>query len=340
MYVSDLIQYLGLSAAPPDPDFEISGVRPLSEAERGDLSFLANPKYRAQVLTTRASVVLVRDPVEGCPAFQIACADPYASMAQVLTRLYPEPVFAETIHPTAVIAPDARIGKGCHIGPYCTVGAGSIIGDDAVLTSHVVVSDRCSLGDRVHLFAHVVLYPGTRVGDHVRIHAGTVIGGDGFGYVQENGRHRKIPQVAGVRIENEVEIGSNVSIDRGALSDTVIGEGSKIDNLVQIGHGVKIGKHSIIVSQTGISGSATVGNNTVLAGKVGVTGHVAIGDGILVMGDSVVTKNLDKPGRYAGNPAIPHMKYQRQLAQIRGLARLIKRVKALEEAMNEGKPNH
>ncbi len=333
MFISELLEQFGLSTVtPPAKDFEISGVRPLDQAGEGDLSFLSNRKYKALVLETKASAVLVKKAVAGCPALQVLCRDPYVTLAKVLRHLYPEPEEPEGIHPTAVVSEKARIGKGCMIGPFCVVEDNSVIGDDSVLLSHVTVSSHCRLGSHVKLFPNVVLYPRTRIGDHVRIHANTVIGSDGFGYAQEGGRHLKIPQIGGVRIGDHVEIGSNVSVDRGALADTVIGDGAKIDNMVQVGHGVKVGDHAILVSQTGISGSASIGKHTILAGKVGVTGHVHIGNEIVVMGDSVVTKDLDKPGRYAGNPAIPHMKYQRQLAQIRKLPELKERVKALEEA--------
>lgn len=336
MLISQLISQFGLEpASPPGSDFEIRGVRPLTEAGEGDLSFLSNKKYKAQVLTTGASAILIKEPMDGCPALQLLCDNPYATLARVLQALYPEPEAPEQIHPTAVVSPGAVIGKGVHIGPWCVVGAGAIIGNDCELVSHISVASGCQLGEKVKLFPNVVLYPGCRIGNRVRIHANTVVGSDGFGYAQDKGVHVKVPQIGGVVIEDDVEIGSNVSIDRGALHDTHIGAGSKIDNMVQVGHGVKIGKGAILVSHTGISGSAEIGNYSVLAGKVGVTGHIKIGDQVVVMGDSVVTKNLDKPGQYAGNPAIPHMQYQRQLAELRGISKLKKRIKKLEEAQDE-----
>ena len=315
-------------------DPEIRAVRPLAEAGPGDLSFLSNRKYRAQVATTGATAVLLAQPVPETGAIQLLCANPYATLARALELLYPEPKPPVGVHPSAVIADDVVIGRDCSIGPYCVIESGSVLGDDCILGSHVAVAADCVIGDGCRLFPHVVLYRDVHLGKAVRIHAGSVVGSDGFGYAQDGGIHRKVPQVAGVRIDDHVEIGSGVCIDRGALSHTRIGEGTKIDNQVQIGHGVVIGKHSIIVSQTGLSGSSSVGNYTVLAGKVGVTGHVAIGDKIVVMGDSVVTKNLDKPGQYAGNPAIPHMTYQRQLASLRRLPELVARVKALETAVD------
>ena len=320
-------------ASQPDSDFEIKSVRPLSEAGEGDLSFLTNPKYKSQALKTGASAILVSKAIEGCSALQLVCKNPHATLARILSALFPEPEMAPGIHPSAAVDPSAKIAPDCHIGAFCVVEAGCEIGAGSVLQARVTVMRNSKVGEDVRLFPGVVIYDDVHLGNGVRIHANTVVGSDGFGYAQDGGVHVKVPQIAGVRIENNVEIGSNVSIDRGANSNTIIGEGSKIDNLVQIGHGVKIGKHSIIVSQTGISGSSKVGNYSVLAGKVGVVGHVAIGDQVVVMGQSVVTKNLDKPGQYAGNPAVPHMQYQRQLVQIRKLPKLEERVKKIEKAL-------
>ncbi len=334
MRLTKILEHFDLStAAPLARDIEIQGVRPLSEAGEGDLSFLSNPKYRDQAVDSKASAILVSQAVDGADAVQILCKDPYVALARILNLLFPEQPLPSTVHPTAVVAPDAKIGEACHIGPFCVVESGCSIGAGTALVSHLSLGRDCEIGENSKIFPQVVVYPNTRIGNRVRIHAATVIGSDGFGYAQNQGIHMKVPQIAGVRIEDDVEIGSNVSIDRGALSDTVIGSGTKIDNMVQIGHGVKIGNHSILVSQTGISGSSSVGTHTILAGKVGVVGHVSIGDRIVVMGDSVVTRNLDKPGQYAGNPAIPHMQYQRQLAHVRKLPKLQERVKSLEKAL-------
>ncbi len=331
--LSELIDSLSLTTAQPlTVDPIILGVKPLSQAGPGELSFLSNPKYRDQLSTTRASAVLIKQALPGIKTIQVLCANPYATLARVLDRLYPEHVPASGIHPSAVVAEDVVIGEGCVIGPYCVVEAGAVLGQGCILESHVHIGRDCRLGQRCRLFSHVVLYRDVHLGNQVRIHAGSVLGSDGFGYALDGGIHRKVPQIAGVRVGDHVEIGSQVSIDRGALSHTEIGEGTKIDNQVQVGHGVVIGKHSIIVSQTGLSGSCSLGNYSVLAGKVGVTGHVAIGDQVIVMGDSVVTKSLDKPGQYAGNPAIPHIKYQRQQAALRRLPELLTRVKDLEAA--------
>ena len=332
--LSRLIEELGLEpAAPLEGDPLISAVRPLAAAGSGDLSFLSNRKYRSQVADTGATAVLLEKPVAQTSAIQLLCPNPYATLARALELIYPEPKPTPGVHPSAVVAEDVSLGRDCAVGPFCVIEAGTVIGDGCVLESHVHVGRDCRLDDDCRLFPHVVLYRDVHLGKGVRIHAGSVLGSDGFGYAQDGGIHRKVPQVAGVRVGDRVEIGAGVCIDRGALSHTVIGEGTKIDNQVQIAHGCTIGKHSIIVSQTGLSGSSNVGNYSVLAGKVGVIGHVSIGDQVVVMGDSVVTKDLVKPGQYAGNPAIPHMTYQRQLASLRRLPELMTRVKKLEAAV-------
>lgn len=336
MRISQLLTRFKLEcAAAPASDFEIKGVRPLADAGSGDLSFLASPRYKAQALTTGASAILVKAPVAGVKAVQILCRDPHLILAAILEALYPEPPFPELIHPSAVIETGARIGKQCHIGPFCLVGENASIGDGTVLVSHVTVSRDCVVGKGTMLFSNVVLYPRTSIGNRVRIHANTVIGGDGFGYAQDQGRHVKIPQIGRAIIEDDVEIGCNSSVDRGALSDTVIGRGSKIDNQVQVGHGVTIGKHCILVSQAALSGSARLGDYVILAGKAATVGHISVADKVLVMGDAVVTKDLKKAGRYAGNPAVPHMQYQRQLAHLRRLPELRERLKALENTIEK-----
>lgn len=335
MHLSEIIQAFKLHPLSPVDDVEIHGVRPLDKAGPGDLSFLSNPKYREQALETHATAILVSAHVPGCKAIQLQCDQPYVMLAKIVTHLFPEPQPEVGVHPTAVIGENVTLGEGVSIGPGCVVGNGAVLGNHAILMDHVSVAPGCILGESVKLFPHVVIYAGTQIGARTRVHANSVIGSDGFGYAQLQGKHVKIPQIGGVIIGMDVEIGSNVSIDRGALDDTVIGDGVKIDNLVQIAHGVKINDHGMIISQSGVSGSTSIGKHTILAGQVGVVGHIEIGDNILVMGDSVVTKSLKKPGRYAGNPAVPLMKYQRQQAHIRKLPEMAARLKSIEKKNTE-----
>jgi len=333
--LSALIDRFDLETRGDYDDFEIGGVRTLVEAEAGDLSFLANPKYREQALATKASALLTRAWLPGCPAVQLICGDPYLVLARAVQALYPEPHPPAGVHKTATVDPGASVSKEATIGPNCVIEAGAHVGAGSILTANITVGTGAVIGEGCRLFPGVVIYGDCRLGNRVRIHANTVIGSDGFGYAQDGATHVKIPQIGGVVIGDDVEIGANCSVDRGALSDTEIGPGTIIDNQVQIGHNVRIGKGAILIAQTGISGSATVGDHSVLAGKVGVTGHVHIGDRVVVMGDSVVTKDLTEPGRYAGNPAIPHIQYQRQLARVRKLEKLEARVKAMEARLDK-----
>lgn len=337
MQISELIERFDLKPVEPvTRDFAIHGVKPLGEAGPDDLSFLSNPRYRSALAETKAGAVLIQKPQDGTAALQLVCANPYATLARVLQALYPEPKRAGFIHATAHVDPSAQLGADCYVGPGCVIEAGCVLGDGVELVANVTLMPECSIGSQSKLFPGVVLYPQVQVGQQVRIHANTVIGSDGFGYAQDAGQHVKVPQIGRVLIGDECEIGSNVSIDRGSLSDTLIGKCVKIDNLVQIAHGVVVGDSSIIVSQTGISGSAKLGKYVVLAGKVGVSGHLEIGDQVTVMGASVVTKDLAAKAQYAGNPAIPHMKYQKQMAHSRRLGEYAKRIKALEDRHSNG----
>jgi UDP-3-O-[3-hydroxymyristoyl] glucosamine N-acyltransferase len=261
------------------------------------------------------------------------------AFARVLPLLFPEKEFAPGIHPSAVIADSAQVAGTAHIGPNCVIGESAAIGEQTVLEANCTVGDQSVLGQSVRLFANVTIYSQCRIGDRVRIHAGTVIGSDGYGYVFDQDHHRKIPQVGGVVIENDVEIGANCTIDRGALGDTLIGEGTKIDNLVQIAHNVVIGKHCIIVAQNGIGGSAQIGEYSMLGGQVGILGHITIGPKAMIAAKSTVLNNLEGGKQYMGFPAIPNFQAKRQLIAAQQLPELIKRVRELEKQLaNKDKP--
>lgn len=336
MQLSQLIRQFECTPSREDwTDFEVVAVKTLAEAGARDISFLTNKKYAKDLQGSRAGAVLVAEFMPEVEVLQLKTPTPHYAVAKLLQHLHPQREFAEGVHPSAVVDPSARVGTGCYIGPHCVVEKGASLGDGTVLVSQVYVGPDAVLGAGCRLYPQVSIYHSVVLGEAVIVHANSVIGGDGYGYAQFEGRHEKVPQIGTVRIERDVEIGSNVSIDRGALQDTFIGEGSKIDNLVQIAHGVHIGPHNLIVSQVGISGSSKTGSHTVLAGQVGVVGHVEMGDQVTVMGKSVVTKDLKQPGQYAGNPAVPFMEYQRERAQLRQLDRLKKKVSALEAALTK-----
>jgi len=251
--------------------------------------------------------------------------------AKALALFFPEPVFPAGVHPTAVIAATAHVDATAHIGPYCVVHEKARIGARCILQGGNHIGDGCQLGEEVNLFPNVTLYPRSEIGNRVRIHAGSVIGSDGFGYVQDNGIHRKVPQIGNVIIRDDVEIGSNVTIDRGALGPTIIGKGTKIDNLVQIGHNVNIGEHCLVISQVGVAGSTKIGNYVILAGQAGLAGHLRIGNRVTISAQAGVMSNIDDGEKWLGSPAQPDRQAKRQMIAITQLPDLLKRVAELEK---------
>ncbi|PIE03631.1 MAG: UDP-3-O-(3-hydroxymyristoyl)glucosamine N-acyltransferase [Acidobacteria bacterium] len=318
-----------------DDDFVVTGVNTLKNAAEGELSFFTNKKYRSDLFETRASAVLLEEPVAGCKAIQLVVKNPYAVLARILQKMFPEHLPPPAIHPTAVISDKATIGENCYIGPHCIVSDDAVIGPGTSLMGNCHVGKGSTLGEKCVLYPSVTLYHHVHLGDRVRVHANSVIGSDGFGYAQDNGVHIKIPQLGGVRIEHDVEIGSNTSIDRGAQLDTIIGEGTKIDNCVQIGHGVQTGKHCLLIAQTGIAGSTMLGNHVIFAGQSGAVGHLKIGDKTAFMVRAVATKDTPKPGYYAGFPARPADQHHREKALIRRMDRLRKKVCELEKCLKK-----
>ena len=246
---------------------------------------------------------------------------------------FPEPKFAAGIHPSAVVAASAQIDPSAHIGPHCTVGERVKLGANVVLQAGNFIGDDSTLGDETHLFPNVTLYPRTQISRRVRIHAGTVIGADGYGYVLDGGVHRKIPQVGHVIIGDDVEIGANVTVDRGALGSTVIGRGTKIDNLVQIAHNVQIGEHCIVIAQVGIAGSSRLGNYVILAGQAGVGGHLQLGDNATIGAQAGVMTDIPAGGKWIGSPAQPDKDFKRQVIALRHLPDLLKKIAAWEKKL-------
>ncbi len=308
---------------------------PAERARAGDLTFAENEEYFARAEQSAATAIIAEKHFSSATKTLIRVPNARVAFARALALFFPEPKFAAGIHPTAVVAPGAKIDPSAHVGPHCVVGERAELGANAVLQGGDFVGDDSRLGDEVNVFPNVTIYPRTQIGRRVRIHAGTVIGSDGFGYVPDGGVHRKVPQIGNVIIGDDVEIGANVTIDRGALDSTVIGRGTKIDNLVQIAHSVEIGEHSIVIAQVGISGSTKLGNQVILAGQVGIAGHLKIGNQVTITAKSGVMNNIADGEKWMGIPAQPDKEFKRQVIAFRKLPELLKRVAELEKKLGK-----
>jgi UDP-3-O-[3-hydroxymyristoyl] glucosamine N-acyltransferase len=310
----------------------------LSESEPGDLTFLGSQKYKSEVATTRASVILL--PVdfagEPAPGQQFILVDnPSIALARVCARieqqLWPRP--APGVHATAVVAADAQIAATATVGPFCVVEAGAIVGERVHLQAQVFIGRKAAVGADSWLMPGVVVATECQLGRGVRVQPGAVIGADGFGYEFSGGRHQKVPQVGSVIIGDDVEIGANTTLDRARFSRTLVGEGTKIDNLVQVGHNVIIGKHCLLCAQVGISGSTRLGDYVVLGGQAGVGGHITIGSGVKAGGKAGISTDVAAGSVVNGNPAIPMMLERRIAVLQTRLPDLFKRVGAIEDQL-------
>jgi UDP-3-O-[3-hydroxymyristoyl] glucosamine N-acyltransferase len=321
-----------------DSSIVLNGFAPADRAQPGDLTFAENADFFARAEQSAASAIIVDGSFTSQGKVLIRVPNARIAFAKTLALFFPEPVLPAGIHPAAVIAPSAHVDATAHVGPACVVGERTHIGPRSVLQGGNHVGADCRLGADVNLFPNVTVYPRTAIGNRVRIHAGTVIGSDGFGYVQDAGIHRKVPQIGNVIIGDDVEIGANVTIDRGALGPTVIGKGTKIDNLVQIAHNVVLGDHCIVIAQVGIAGSSKLGNYVVLAGQSGIAGHLTIGNQVTVGAQAGVMNNIPDGGKWLGSPAQPDKQTKRQMIAIQHLPDLLRRVSALEKQL-EIKPD-
>ena len=301
-----------------DPEVLIHQVGSLERADRGQIAFLANPKYRAALGGTAASAVVLGADAEALTALpRIVCEDPYAYFARVSQLFNPRVTQPAGIHPTASVASSAKLGARVSIGPGCAIGDGVALGDDSCL------------------YPGVVVYPGCRIGARAIIHSGAVIGADGFGIAsEEDGRWLKIPQIGAVAIGDDVEIGANTTIDRGAMDDTVIGDGVKLDNQIQIGHNCRIGAHTAMAGCVAVAGSADIGSHCTIGAGALILGHLSICDHAHVSADTVISRSIRKPGTYTGMfPADDNESWARNTAVVRHLADLMDRVRALERRL-------
>jgi UDP-3-O-[3-hydroxymyristoyl] glucosamine N-acyltransferase len=322
-----------------DAHAAVSSVAPLDRASDGQLSFCATIKYASHLAATGATVVLVTPDVAGAAtraAARIVVKTPHDALVALLPKLYRVPERVPGIHASVVIGRSARIGADALIGPFVHVGDGAVIGDRATLDTRCVVGAGAHLGDDVHLFPGVTLYPKVSIGNRVVIHASATIGSDGFGYVSDSTGHRKIPHVGGCFIADDVEIGAGTTIDRGSVGDTVIGVGTKIDNLVQIGHNSRIGRLCMIAAQAGISGSTTIEDGVIIGGQAGFQGHHTIGARARIGGQSGVFGDVPVGETWSGYPARPHRESLRAQAALFRLAELLKRIERMLGAAQDG----
>lgn len=315
-----------------DPDARVDSVATLGAAHPGAVSFLANPRYRRQLEGTRAgAVVLDAESAASCPVAALVCENPYATYARIAALLYPTPPAPAGIHPSAVVAADARIDPSAHVGPFAVIGAGCIVGPRAYVGPHCVLEAGVTLAQDVRLVARVTLCRGVSIGARSLLHPGVVIGADGFGFAQERGAWVKVPQVGSVQIGADVEIGANTTVDRGAIEDTVIEDGVKLDNQIQIGHNVRIGAHTAMAACVGVSGSTTIGRRCMIGGATGIGGHLTICDDVAITGMSVVSHSITRPGVYSsGIPIEEASTWRRIVGRLKRINLLAERVARLE----------
>jgi UDP-3-O-[3-hydroxymyristoyl] glucosamine N-acyltransferase len=317
-----------------DPALKIIGAASLAEAVPGEISFFADRKYVGLLRKTRASAVFVPpDFAEAISAAQIRVSNPAKAFEQLVLKLAPKPItFAPGIHASAIIDPSAQLGERVSIRPHVVIEAGAKIGDDTIIGAATYIGHETVIGSSCLIYPRVTIRERSRVGSRVIIHSGAVIGADGFGFEMVDGRQQKIQQLGIVQIDDDVEIGANTTVDRARFGRTWIQQGVKIDNLVQIAHNVIIGKNSVIVAQTGISGSTRVGERVVMGGQVGIVGHIEIADGTMIAAQSGISKSV-LGGVWFGCPAVPIAEAKQQIAWIHRLGKLFARVKEIEKKL-------
>jgi UDP-3-O-[3-hydroxymyristoyl] glucosamine N-acyltransferase len=319
VHLSEIVSFV--SGRYSGPDATITGVAPLADANDGQISFLANPKYAPQLETTRATAVLVSNDLQGDSARWIRVENPYYAMASVVARFFDAKPMPRGISPQASIAASAKLGSNVAVGAFTSIAEDAVIGDNVTIFPNVTIGNGVTIGDNTIVYAQVSIYHGSRIGRRCVIHSGVVIGSDGYGFATSGGKHHKIPQIGIVRIEDDVEIGAGTTIDRAALGETVIGEGTKIDNLVQIGHNVTVGKHCLLVAQVGIAGSTQLGDYVAVAGQSGFSGHLKIGHRVQVAAKSAVLDDVPDDAKVMGTPAVPFREFARREAALRKLTR-------------------
>lgn len=334
--LAEIASFLGAKLI-GDGSVEIKGLATLSAAQSGDLSFLANMAYKDQLASTHASAVIVHPKqADDCKTAAIVLDNPYLGYAKVSELFDTLPKSDRAIHPSAFISPKAKVGDGVSIGPKAVIEDYAVIGDNAVIGPGSVIGENSRIGDDTRLHHNVSIYHDVTVGRNCILHSGAVVGSDGFGFANDKGQWVKIRQIGGVQIGDNVEVGANTTIDRGAMSDTLIGNGVKLDNQIQIAHNVEVGDHTAMAGGCMIAGSTKIGACCTIAGGVGVAGHLTVADGTHVTAMTLVTKSITEPGSYSSGTAMSSTsEWRKSAARFRQLDDMAKRIKLLEKAGNE-----
>ena len=332
MKLADIATALSARVENASPTTEITGVAGIEQAGAGQLTFVSNPKYNAAAKTTKASAVIVAENFPALSTGMLRSKNPYLAWAKAIELFHRPPSYAPGIHPTAVVHPKAKIGKNAHLGPYVVVEEDAVIGDHAILLAHVVIYRGAAIGNNFFAHAHAVVREFCRLGDHVILQNGAIVGSDGFGFAKDDANHwHKILQTGNVAIESEAEIQANACIDRASIGETRIGRGAKVDNLVHVGHSCTIGQDTLLCAQVGLAGTTDVGNNVILAGQVGVSGHVKIGDGAIAIAQSGIPHDVPAGAMVSGAPAIDHRLWLKCCAAYAKLPEIARAVRKLSE---------
>jgi UDP-3-O-[3-hydroxymyristoyl] glucosamine N-acyltransferase len=322
-----------------DANLEVTGVKGIEEAGPAEITFVANPKYAGMARKTKAAAVLVEPEFPEIEPATLRLKNPYHAFSRALALFYQPPAYAPGVHPTAVIDPSAEIGADCHIGAYVVIGPDAKVGPHSTLLPHVVLYPGVKTGSHFFAHAHSVVREHCELGDNVTLENGAIVGADGFGFSKnERGQWEKIPQSGPVRLGNRVDIQANACVDRATVGATEIGDGSKIDNLVQIGHGSRVGNDTLICAQTGLAGSSVIGNNVILAGQTGIAGHCSVGDGVILTAQSAVSHDVPAGKMISGSPGFDNRTWLRAVAIFQRLPDLLKRLDRLERRVATAVP--
>lgn len=334
--LAELAEILGAELK-GDPECIISGIATLQKAQKGQITFLDNVRYRKYLTDTQASaVILAANNLGECPTNALTLKNPYLGYAKVAELFDRIPQVTPGIHPSALIGVQCNIDPSASIGPNCVIGSEVHIGENVILGAGTIIGDRCTINAGSRFWPQVTLYHDTQIGQRAIFHSGVVIGSDGFGFAQNNGIWHKVPQLGAVVIGNDVEIGANTVVDRGAIEDTILEDGVKIDNLVQIAHNVIIGAHTAIAGCVGIAGSTTIGKHCAIGGGVGIAGHLTIADRVMITGGALVAQSIDESGIYtSGFPAQPTLGWKKIIVRVNQLDMMMQKIRDLERLIKK-----